>query len=94
MGYLAESGFTALKADTDVFATFEGANFVLYQLVAKGLLSRFRDEMGDLTLQRALKYLRERAETAITELNPVVTRRTDPEHLSDPDFPCVRAPLS
>jgi acyl-CoA oxidase len=85
-GYLAESGFADLKADTDVFTTFEGANFVLYQLVAKGLLSRFRDEMGDLTFQRALKYLRERAETVLTELNPVVTRRTDEEHLSDPDF--------
>lgn len=86
LGYLAESGFAALKADTDVFATFEGANFVLYQLVAKGLLSRFRDEMGDLTLRRALQYLRERAETAVTELNPVTTRRTDEEHLLDPDF--------
>ncbi|MGD2044909.1 MAG: acyl-CoA dehydrogenase [Gemmatimonadota bacterium] len=85
-GYLAESGFADLKADTDVFTTFEGANFVLYQLVAKGLLSRFRDEMGDLNLRRALRYLRERAETAVTELNPVATRRTDEEHLLDPEF--------
>lgn len=85
-GYLAESGFAALKADTDVFTTFEGANFVLYQLVSKGLLSRFRDEMGDLTLRRALRYLADRAETALTELNPVVTRRTDEEHLLDPAF--------
>lgn len=85
-GYLAESGLAALKADTDVFTTFEGANFVLYQLVAKGLLSRFRDEMGDLTLRRALRYLADRAETALTELNPVVTRRTDADHLLDPAF--------
>jgi acyl-CoA oxidase len=85
-GYLAESRFAELKADTDVFTTFEGANFVLYQLVAKGLLSRFRDEMGDLTLRRALRYLADRAETALTELNPVATRRTDEEHLLDPSF--------
>jgi len=85
-GYLAESRFAALKADTDVFTTFEGANLVLYQLVAKGLLSRFRDEMGDLTLRRALRYLAERAETALTELNPLTKRRTDEEHLLDPDF--------
>jgi acyl-CoA oxidase len=85
-GYLAESRFAALKADTDVYTTFEGANLVLYQLVAKGLLSRFRDEMGDLTLRRAVRYLAERAETAVGQLNPVVTRRTDEGHLLDPDF--------
>ena len=85
-GYLAESGFAARKADTDVFTTFEGANLVLYQLVAKGLLSQFRDEMGDLTLRRALRYLAERTETALTELNPVTRRRTDEQHLLDPDF--------
>jgi acyl-CoA oxidase len=85
-GYLAKNRFAALKADTDVFTTFEGANLVLYQLVAKGLLSRFRDEMGDLNLRSAVRYLAERAETALTELNPLVTRRTDAEHLLDPDF--------
>jgi len=85
-GYLSESRFDALKADTDVFTTFEGANAVLYQLVSKGLLSRFRDEMGDLTLRRAVQYLAERAETAIAQLNPVATRRTDDSHLLDPEF--------
>jgi acyl-CoA oxidase len=85
-GYLAEFRFAALKADTDVFTTFEGANLVLYQLVAKGLLSRFRDEMGDLTLRRALRYLADRAETALTVLNPLTARRTDEGHLLDPDF--------
>jgi len=85
-GYLASSRFAALKADTDVFTTFEGANSVLYQLVAKGLLSRFRDEMGDLSLRRAVRYLAERAETAVGQLNPVVTRRTDEGHLLDPGF--------
>jgi len=85
-GYLAANAFSDLKADTDVFTTFEGANPVLYQLVAKGLLTRYRDEMGDLSLRGALRYLGERAETSVTELNPVQTRRTDPEHLRDVDF--------
>jgi len=85
-GYLASSRFAALKADTDVFTTFEGANSVLYQLVAKGLLSRFRDEMGDLSLRGAVRYLAERAETAVGQLNPLVTRRTDEGHLLDPGF--------
>lgn len=86
LGYLAESRFAALKADTDVFTTFEGANDVLYQLVARGLLSQYRDRMEGLDLWRALKYLGDRAETRLTELNPVITRRTDREHLLDGGF--------
>jgi acyl-CoA oxidase len=85
-GYMAAMRFAALKADTDVFTTFEGANDVLYQLVAKGLLSRYRDQMGDLNLWRALQYLGERAETRLTGLNPVTTRRTDRDHLLDEGF--------
>src|SRR6185436_20952156 len=41
-GYLAVNRFAALKADSDVFTTFEGDNTVLLQLVAKGLLSEYR----------------------------------------------------
>jgi len=47
-GYLSTNRFTALKADTDVFTTFEGDNTVLLQLVAKGLLTQYRDEFGRL----------------------------------------------
>ncbi len=85
-GYDARNRFSELKADTDVFTTFEGANFVLLQLVAKGLLSRFRHQMGDLRLWTMVRYLAERASTTLAELNPVVTRRTDEEHLRDPAF--------
>jgi acyl-CoA oxidase len=47
-GYLAENRLAGLKADTDVFTTFEGANTVLLQLVAKGLLTGYRDTFGSL----------------------------------------------
>jgi acyl-CoA oxidase len=47
-GYLRGNRFAALKADTDVFTTFEGDNTVLLQLAAKNLLSDFRDELGEL----------------------------------------------
>ena len=47
-GYLAENRFTALKADTDVFTTFEGDNHVLLQLVAKGLLTDYASDFSDL----------------------------------------------
>ncbi len=47
-GYLAVNRFAALKADTDVFTTFEGDNHVLLQLVAKGLLTDYASEFSDL----------------------------------------------
>jgi acyl-CoA oxidase len=47
-GYLAANRFAALKADTDVFTTFEGDNTVLLQLVAKGLLTDYASEFEDL----------------------------------------------
>ncbi|TYL54854.1 acyl-CoA oxidase [Nocardioides sp. BGMRC 2183] len=47
-GYLAENRFAALKADTDVFTTFEGDNHVLLQLVAKGLLTDYASDFSDL----------------------------------------------
>lgn len=47
-GYLAENRFAALKADSDIFTTFEGDNHVLLQLVAKGLLTGYASEFEDL----------------------------------------------
>ena len=47
-GYISENRFTALKADTDVFTTFEGDNHVLLQLVAKGLLTDYAGEFEDM----------------------------------------------
>jgi acyl-CoA oxidase len=48
MGYLKGNRLAALKADTDVFTTFEGDNTVLLQLAAKNLLTDFRDQLGEL----------------------------------------------
>ena len=42
--YLAVNRISALKADTDIYTTFEGDNTVLMQLVAKNLLSEFKDQ--------------------------------------------------
>ncbi|RCV56838.1 acyl-CoA dehydrogenase family protein [Marinitenerispora sediminis] len=47
-GYLAENRLPQLKADSDVYTTFEGDNTVLLQLVAKGLLTNYREEFGSL----------------------------------------------
>ncbi len=84
-GYLAENRLGTLRADTDVFTTFEGANVVLLQLVARGLLTRFRDEMGDLRLWGALRFLADRAGAQAARRNPVRSRRTGEDHLLDPE---------
>src|SRR4051812_1207649 len=47
-GYLRANRFAALKADTDVFTTFEGDNTVLLQLCANNLLTDYRDQFGEL----------------------------------------------
>ncbi len=85
-GYLAENRFADLKADTDVFATFEGDNTVLLQLLGKSLLTGYRKQFGEMSLLGLVRFLAARAATAIGELNPVVTRLTDEGHLRDRDF--------
>jgi acyl-CoA oxidase len=85
-GYLAENRIGRLKADTDVFTTFEGDNTVLLLQVAKGLLSDFKEEFEDMNFFGLLRHLAGRAATRLSELNPVVTRRTDAEHLRDASF--------
>ncbi|ANS80245.1 Acyl-coenzyme A oxidase 1, peroxisomal [Serinicoccus hydrothermalis] len=55
-GYLAENGLTVLRGDADVFATFEGDNTVLLQLVAKGLLSGYKEMWGDLDMRGMVQF--------------------------------------
>lgn len=47
-GFLTENRFTSLRADLDVYATFEGDNTVLLQLVAKRLLADYAKEFRNV----------------------------------------------
>ncbi|MCZ6507238.1 MAG: acyl-CoA dehydrogenase [Acidobacteria bacterium] len=85
-GYLAINRFAALKADTDVLTTFEGDNTVLLQLVAKGLLSRYKKQFGDMTFIDLLRFAASQAGTTVSELNPIITRNTSAEHLRGAQF--------
>lgn len=85
-GYLAENRFADLKADTDIFTTFEGDNTVLYQLVAKGLLSDLKKEFHDEGYRAILRYIVSQASDTMVEYNPFFTRNTDSSHLLDMDF--------
>ena len=69
-GYLAENRFTALKADTDVFTTFEGDNTVLLQLVAKGLLTDYSSAFEDLDQLGMVRFVAGLAvETVVERMN-------------------------
>ncbi len=68
-GYLAENRLPGLKADTDVFTTFEGDNTVLLQLVAKELLTDFKDHFGELDLLGTARFVTDQAmETAFERI--------------------------
>ncbi|MER5393249.1 acyl-CoA dehydrogenase [Saccharopolyspora sp. NPDC002686] len=66
-GYLAENQLAQLKADTDVFTTFEGDNTVLLQLVAKGLLTDYKDQFSDLGTLGLAKFLADQFVSAMFE---------------------------
>jgi acyl-CoA oxidase len=66
-GYLAENRLPQLKADSDVFTTFEGDNTVLLQLVAKGLLTSYRDHVGDLDTIGVVRFVADQVADAIVE---------------------------
>ena len=59
-GYLAENRIIGLRADTDVFTTFEGDNHVLTQLVAKELLTAYADDIRSMS---PVEWVRFAAET-------------------------------
>ena len=85
-GYLFENRFGTLRDDIDIFTTFEGANPVLQQLTAKGLLTDYREQFGEMRFWSIAKFVTARASTAVTEMNPIATRRRGTEHLRDDDF--------
>jgi acyl-CoA oxidase len=66
-GYLSVNRFAALKADTDVFTTFEGDNTVLMMLVAKGLLTDFKDHFSDLNPRETVTFVAEQAAETVVE---------------------------
>lgn len=60
-GYMAENRLTGLHADLDVYATFEGDNTVLLQLVAKRLIGDYAKELGNIDAGGVAKLVVDRA---------------------------------
>ncbi|MFG1920395.1 acyl-CoA dehydrogenase [Cryptosporangium sp. NPDC048952] len=78
-GYLTENRLPQLRADTDVFTTFEGDNRVLLQLVAKGLLTGYRDQLGDLDALGMVRFLADQVWEAVTERTSALRRFGEPD---------------
>lgn len=55
-GYMAENLLTTLKADSDVFTTFEGDNIVMMQLAGKELMTGFAKELGGLNPMEMVRF--------------------------------------
>lgn len=56
-GFLAENRITGLRADLDVYATFEGDNTVLLQLVAKRLLADYSKEFRNIDAGGVARFI-------------------------------------
>jgi acyl-CoA oxidase len=66
-GYLSVNRLPQLKADTDVFTTFEGDNTVLLQLVAKTLLTNYQSEFGELDTIGTVRFVADRVVETVME---------------------------
>ena len=84
-GYRAENRFALLKADSDIFTTFEGDNTVLLLQAAKSLMSGYQQEFSNLDFFGLLGKLAERVEVRVGEMNPIRRHQNDTRHLLDPD---------
>jgi acyl-CoA oxidase len=68
-GYMSVNRLAALRADTDIFTTFEGDNTVLMMLLAKGLLTDYAEQFGDLNPVGTVTFVAGQAvETVIERL--------------------------
>jgi acyl-CoA oxidase len=66
-GYMYSNRFAPLKADTDVFTTFEGDNTVLMMLVARGRLTDYKDQFEDLNPRETVTFVAGQAVETVVE---------------------------
>ncbi|GAB3989871.1 acyl-CoA dehydrogenase [Nocardioides marmoraquaticus] len=66
-GYLLSNRLGTLRADTDVFTTFEGDNHILLQLVAKGLLTDYSTNFEELDQFGVVRFVADLAVETVIE---------------------------
>jgi acyl-CoA oxidase len=82
-GYIAANRIAALKADTDVFTTFEGDNTVLMQLVAKNLLTDLKDHLEEMRPAQLTGFLLNQKMSGFIKTMPLFTLNASRYHLLD-----------
>ncbi len=92
-GYMSDSQLPLLRQDADVCATFEGDNTVLLQLVAKGVLTNYKEAWAELDrfglVQASARIVghavieRTGARLLVDRLVQASQRRTDEQSLVD-----------
>ncbi|MFV0252974.1 MAG: acyl-CoA dehydrogenase [Beutenbergiaceae bacterium] len=73
-GFMAENMLTGWHADLDVYATFEGDNNVLLQLVGKRLLTDYGRAIAQMDVAGTVRYVADRAADMTLHRTPL--RRT------------------
>jgi acyl-CoA oxidase len=76
-GYMSVNRFAALKADTDIFTTFEGDNTVLMQLVAKNLLGELKDQLKQMHPGRVARFFLDQRLKALKRTFAGLARESD-----------------
>ena len=66
-GYMSVNRIGGLKADTDIFTTFEGDNTVLMMLVAKAVLTDFKDHFAELDPRETVTFVAGQAVETVLE---------------------------
>jgi acyl-CoA oxidase len=66
-GYMSVNRFAALKADTDIFTTFEGDNMILIMLAARALLTDYAHDFGGLNPAEMVTFVAGQAVETVVE---------------------------
>ncbi|GAA1329264.1 acyl-CoA dehydrogenase [Brachybacterium rhamnosum] len=69
-GFMGENQLVGLHQDLDVYATFEGDNTILLQLVAKRLLADYTSELKSVDRAGIGRFIAQRAETLARRHTP------------------------
>jgi len=85
-GYLCVNRLPDLLDDTEIFTTFEGDNTVLAQLVAKSLLTNFRQQFERKGASAWVRVLAQRAVDLAAVKGPFTTHPSDAATLRSPAF--------
>ena len=94
-GYLSVNRIAGLRDDVDVFTTFEGDNTVLLQLVAKGLLTDYKDDFGSLDTLGMVRFVADQVVGAVVEFTAArslknfitdTVRRDDDRQIFDREY--------